>query len=467
VRKAVTVGGSALLLLTLTVAGAAAVQHVYNDWRFSRLMSAGDRALAAGDAYSAVEAFSGALALRPEAMVAYLRRGEAYRDQQRLDQAVRDWRQAARLAPEAPQAFMAIGDVLDISGRSSEAADWYTQAAERLRGEDPSLLYRLALARYKSGAPGGALEPLREAVARDDSSAQARYLLGLVYRDIGNPTAAMTSLEAALAIDPDLVAAREELAELYRLQDRPVEEMAQLQSIGARDARPARRAALGLAEARQGQIDSAVGTLSRALDAAPNDPRLQLAIGRVYLLRAERHNARDPDAIRRARAVLERALAGSAPRSEGLALYGRALYLDGDDPAAERALREAVSTSPVAPEAFAFLADAAERLGHDLIARDALMNFDTLHGDTMERPARTARAQRIGELSLRIDDPRTALEYLTRAAEAGDRTALTAGLLAHARWLTGDVEGARALLARALKEDPRDPKIQRIAKVVR
>ncbi len=454
-------------MLALTIAGAVVGQQVYSDWRFSKLMSDGDQALAAGDAYSAVEAFSGALALRPDAMVAYLRRGEAYRNQDRLDQAVRDWREATRLAPEAPQAFMAIGDALDASGRSGEAADWYTQAAERLRGEDASLLYRLALTRYKSGAPGAALEPLKEAVARDDSSAQARYLLGLVYRDIGNPAAAVTSLESAIATDPDLVAAREELADLYALLERPVDEMAQLQHLGARDARPARRAAIALAEARQGQVDGAVGTLTRALAGAPNDARLQLAVGRVYLLRAERGNGRDTDAIRRARAVIEHALAGASPRSEGLALYGRALYLDGDDRGAERALREAVSTSPVAPEAFAYLADAAERLGHDDIARDALMNFDTLHGDTVKPASRLARAQRIGELSLRIDDSRTALEYLTRAYDGGERSALTAGLLAHARWLTGDLDGARALLARALKEDPRDPKIQRIARVVR
>ena len=71
-------------------------------------------------------------------------------------------------------------------------------------------------------------------------------------------------------------------------------------------------------------------------------------------------------AMQRASTSLERALGGTARRSEGLALYGRALYLSGNYSEAERILRDAVATSPVDLEAFAFLADAAERLGHDV-----------------------------------------------------------------------------------------------------
>ena len=94
--------------------------------------------------------------------------------------------------------------------------------------------------------------------------------------------------------------------------------------------------------------------------------------------------------------MIGRAIAGSAPRSEGLALYGRALYVSGRHAEAERVLREAVSTSPVDPEAFEFLADAAESLRHDLLARDALMNLDVLQGDlaTAETRARRAQADR-------------------------------------------------------------------------
>ena len=49
-------------------------------------------------------------------MVAYLRRGQAYRDQRRFDEATGDWRQASKLAPEAPQPLISLGDHFDAIG---------------------------------------------------------------------------------------------------------------------------------------------------------------------------------------------------------------------------------------------------------------------------------------------------------------------------------------------------------------
>jgi tetratricopeptide (TPR) repeat protein len=453
-----------VVLLGAVVAGGALFQRLSADRQYQRLISEGDRALATGDSYRAVEAFSGALAFRPQSMVAYLRRGEAYRAQRRHDEAIRDWREATRLSPDAPQPLVALGDLAEATGDFSQAAEWYGQAAERLKDGDPSLLYRLALARYQAGSPGGAIDPLERAVARNDASAETHYLLGLLYRDTNNAARALQSLEAALAIAPDLVAAREELADLYRAEGRPVDEMAQLQAL-ARDGQTTRKVAIGLAEARQGQLDAAIGTLSGVLAAAPNDSRVLVAIGRVYLSRAERGH--DPEAIRRATAALEQALGGTARRSEGLALYGRALFLSGNYVDAERILRDAVATSPVDPEGFLFLADAAEQLGHALIARDALVNLDALQGDTATASVRLNRARRIGELSLLAGDFSVAAQYLDRVVDAEPGDWLSQGLLAEARWRLGERNAARRLIEKAIAANPRDRRLQRIARMVR
>src|SRR5206468_981677 len=145
-----------------------------------------------------------------------------------------------------------------------QAAEWYGQAVERLKDEDPSLLYRLALARYRAGAPGAAIEPLSRAVSRSDATAEAHYLLALLYRDTNNIVRAVQELDAALTIAPTLTPAREELADVYRTEGRVVEEMAQLQAL-AKDGQTVRRIAIGQAEARQGQLDAAIGTLTDAL----------------------------------------------------------------------------------------------------------------------------------------------------------------------------------------------------------
>jgi predicted Zn-dependent protease len=320
------------------------------------------------------------------------------------------------------------------------------------------------LARYRAGTPGAAILPLERAIARHTSSGAANYLLGLIYRDTNNTARAVQSIELALAIQPDLIPAREELAELYRAEGRGVDEMAQLQIL-ARDGQPARKIAIGLAEARQGQIDAALGTLNSALDADPTDSRLLLAIGRVYLARAERNH--DADSNLRATSNLQKALNGAGRHSEGLALYGRAMSLSGNEVEAERILRDAVATAPVDPEAFAFLADSAERLGHLPAARDALMNLDVLDGDTALPAERVDRARRIGELSMRLDEPKMALTYLSRVVDAKPDDIGAAALLIEARWRLDDVAGAKTLLDQMLAASPGDPRLLRLTRIVR
>ena len=466
-RRTLTWVGTAAALLACVVLGAVAVQSLYTERQYRRLLADGDRALAAGQAYAAVEAFSGALAFKPDSMVAFLRRGQAYRDQRRFDEATRDWRQASKLAPEAPQPLIALGDHFDAIGQYAEAAEWYGQAASRLKAEDPSLLYRLALARFKAGDSAAALEPLKTVTERNDASPERRYLLGLVQRDVGDLTGAIASLESAIAIAPDFGAAREELADAYHAAGRPVDEMVQLQALSNQSTQVDRRVAIGVSELRRGQLDAALGTLNGALRAAPNDSSVLLAIGRVHLARAERSLEGDDEEVARAVEVIRRAIGGTAPRSEGYALYGRALFLSGSYPEAERILREAVETSPVNVDAFLYLADVAERMSHDLEARDALVNYDALKGDTSTSEVRAARAARIGDLSLRAGDPGAAAEYLARAVAGGHTTPLTLGLLAQARWLTGDAASARDLIARAVAADPRDAQLQRISRLVR
>ena len=454
----------AAALLAAAVGGTALFQRFNSDRQYRRLLSAGEDALAAGESYRAVEAFSGALAFRPKSMVAYLRRGEAYRAQHRDEEAIRDWREATRLAPETPQPLVALGDLFDARGEFSQSAQWYGRAAERLKDEDPSLLYRLALARYRAGAPAAAIDPLQRAVARNDASAESHYLLGLLYRDTNSRGRAIQAIETALAIEPDLTPAREELADLYHAEGRVVDEMAQLQIL-ARDGQTIRKVAIGLAEARQGQLDAALGTLTGALELDQNDSRVLLAIGRVYIARAER--GRDAGAIQRAMAALERALGGTARRSEGLALYGRALSLSGNDTEAERILTDAVATSPVTAEAFGFLADAAEHLGHSVIARDALMNLDALEGDTAAPATRLDRAGRIGDLSMRAGDYRVAAQYLSRVIDGRPNDVAALGMLAESRWRLGDSASAKDLLFKALALSPNDPRLQRVARLVR
>ena len=465
VKRSLALLGLVLVVGGVVVVGATIYQHLDGERRYRRLLADGERAARAGNSYAAIEAFSGALAFRPQSMVAHYRRAEAYRAQGRDDEALRDLREAVRLAPDAPQPLIALGDLHDRRGDPAQAAAWYAQAAEQLRDESPALLYQLALARYKAGSPAAARDPLRRIVARNDSIAEAHYLLGLVYRDTQEIDAAISSLEQALRIAPGLTAVREELADLYRARGSYAEEMDQLRALAEADDHVGRRVAIALGEARRDRFVAAIGLLGQAALEAPQDSRVQLALGRIYLERAER--AGDTGSIQRALDVLERALGGTAPRSDGLALFGRALFLSGDVAGAERILREAVATSPLDLEAFTFLADASERLGHELAARDALVSLDALQGGTVTAEVRAIRAHRIGVLSMRAGDSHAAVTYLTQAVNLGQTAIDTLALLARARYLIQDIAGAKEILGRALILDPSNSELLRLARLIR
>jgi tetratricopeptide (TPR) repeat protein len=453
--------------VVLGVLVAASVNHVQRldrDRQYRRLLIAGEVALGQGQSHLAIEHFSGAIALRPRAMVAYYWRGEAYRHQRQDDRAIRDLREAARLSPSAPQPLAGLGKLFDERGEHAQAAEWYRQAADRLTDTDTDVLYSLALALYRSGSPAAARDPLRRALAGADS-AEGRYLLGLVYRDAQSGDEAMLALEQAVKLAPTLIPAREELADVYRQRGRGTDEIAQLRALVVLDDRVDRRVTLGLAEARANRFEDAIGTLTAASAAAPKDSRLLLATGRVLLARAERTG--DRRSIVRALTALERALGGTARRSEGLALYGRALHLSGDVNGAERILQEALATSPIDAEAFGFLADAAEQASHPLVARDALIDLEAIEGDTVSAGQRSLRARRIGALSLAANDPRTAVAFLNQSTNTTGPDSRTLGLLARARWQTGDADGAREALSQALALNAADDALLRLKRTIR
>jgi len=113
----------------------------------------------------------------------------------------------------------------------------------------------------------------------------------------------------------------------------------------------------------------------------------------VWLDTAERQN--DLVALSKAVEALQPTAVSAAASGETLTLYGRAMLLSGDAPAAERTLLRAAETLPVDPAALRYLADAAEQLGHTPIARDALLRYVALAGDEALDSAMSQRLARL------------------------------------------------------------------------
>jgi len=362
---------------------AGAVAFVWLDARqqreYRRLLAAGDEAVAQGQTLEAIEAFSGALTLKPESMIARLMRGETYRQRGEFASAVRDLGEAVSLDPTAPRPLELLGDAHAAMSQYAAAATNYERSL-RLDDRAPRVVYKLGLAHYRNGDIAAAIETLQRAVTLDERMPQAHYLLGLCLRDRRPRGLAERALLRAVELEPTMAAAREELVTLYTESGRQRQAIEQLEALSALEpTRPERLVRVGLAYARLGRKDAAILTLGRAAERHPDSSIVYTALGRVWLDAAEDDG--DRVALSKAIEALAPIAEKSNATSEALTMYGRALLLSGSTTAAERVLRRASEQFPVEPIAFKYLASAARRLGHLSSAQEAEAKHAALVGN--------------------------------------------------------------------------------------
>jgi tetratricopeptide (TPR) repeat protein len=453
-------------LAATAVAAALAYQAVARQRDYKILLERGDAALREDQTFTAIEAYSGAVALRSDAMLGYLRRGEAYRrrgDAARgdLGAAARDLRMAAAIDPAATRPLEELGDVLYETQRYDRAADTYDRYL-RLDDRSARVAYKLALARYRDRNPEVAVSALAIALRLDAKLPDAYYLLGICLRDLNRLPDAAHAFERAVALSAGMTAAREELADVYGALGRRADALEQLQLLAGLDRdHVERQVALGLAQARAGQADLAVLTLGNALERTPNQPLIYGALGRVWLDRAQAKDDRVD--LSKALEALERVASNPGATSELLTLYGRALLQDGEPDVAERVLQQASSRYPLEPTALVLYAQAAERQNHLDPARQALIDYENLTDDD---PELVARAKRIAALSLKLEDAETAVEWLQRASATRSTDLELLGSLADAQIRAGDLESARGSIRRALEREPANPAFVALARRV-
>lgn len=449
---------AAVILVAIAgVAGALAFGALANEREFDRLIADGDASVGERP-FQAIEAYSGAIARKPDSMLAHYKRGAVYQSQNELDAAVRDFRSAADLDPSSLRAIESLGDVNMALHRSERAVERY-EAYIALDEKNARVLYKLGLARYRAGRVKEAMAPIEQALASDPAMGDAHYVLGLAQRDLDQLPAARKSFEEAARRSPaGQTSAREALADVYLLEGDYSKAINQLEALAALEpAKPDRAVAVGLAQARAGRDDAAVTTLGRAVERFPESPQVYAALGHVWLTEAQRRG--DRVALNKAVEALSQAAGRSDATSETHAELGRAWLLAGDRQSAERALRQAVAKLPVPPDAYLQLAEVTARDGRIQDARDALLKYATLIGD--DKPLATVATQ-IADFSVQLGEPALAVRWFDRAIdEAGPSSALQVKL-AEAAWHAGDIARAHQVLDEGLAAEPDNRPLQQL-----
>jgi tetratricopeptide (TPR) repeat protein len=448
---------AAVLVLLAGVAAGVAYKAASSDREYQRLIGAGESALASGQTSLAVEAFSGAIGLRPDSMLAYLKRGETYRHEGDLRAALRDLRTANSLDPTATRPLEQLGDVFTSLQRYDRAAERYA-ALVQIDDRSPQVLYKLALAYYRAGHAREAIKPARQSLALNSRFAEAHYLLGLCYQANQEHRDAIRSFEQAIRLAPALTPAREALATVLRAAGRQRDAIDQLEAIAALDRECVDRlVALATAYADAGRTDLAVSTLGRAAERFPESSAVFAALGEVWLKSAETRG--DEVALSKALEALRVAVARGGGDGRQLALYGRAQLVAGDAAGALRSLGEAATRLPVSPDTFRHLAIAASRQGDTRQARDALVSFVALQpGSSVSREI----AHQIGEWSLSLREPETATAWLSRALDSGSPDPGITADLADAYVASGRYDAARQLVENGLRHTPDDRRLLRL-----
>jgi tetratricopeptide (TPR) repeat protein len=437
----------AVLMLAITVS---TVIYGYTMTRRERLyrraILQGELAMARGDAFGALGHFDAAIGLKPDAMLGYLKRGEARFRRGELDMAADDFATASARDATATRALDLGGDVELARQRPERAAEQFA-AFVRIDDRSPRVLYKLGLARLMMGRPSDGAEALTRAISLDSRLADAHYLLGMCLRELQRPRDAQRALERAVSLAPSSIPAREQLADLYGALGNRAGRIRQLEALFEADPREGRQLTLALAYADANQTTRAVRLLGHATERYPDDADTYVALGRLWFGQAR---GGDRIALGKALEALQHA-ASMEPSSTALGLLGEARLIGSDAALAERTLQQAVERLPADRATFLHLADAAERAGHAAEARAALLDYHSLTSPTDRRQADVAR--RIADLSIRLNEPATASTWYAQAAAAALST--TDQLeIARQQLRIGDKAGAERTLDRILDREP-------------
>jgi Tfp pilus assembly protein PilF len=146
--------------------------------------------------------FARALAVTKDNDVAHTNLGVAFEQQGQLDEALAEYREAAKIAPERYQVHNNLGGLLDKMGKPDEARAEYREAV-RLEPELPALHDGLGRELAELGRFSEAMSEFTNAARLDPAYPWPHFEMAKVLLEQGRDAAAIDQFRQALRIDPD------------------------------------------------------------------------------------------------------------------------------------------------------------------------------------------------------------------------------------------------------------------------
>jgi len=142
--------------------------------------------------------------------------GEAFLQQDRLEEAGNEFRRLVELAPDDPAGYTGLGLIALREGRLPDAEDRLKEARQR-SPDDPDLVVALARLHWAAGGKATARALLDTALVLDPEHARTLWSLAALESEVGAPgsPSRVDWLERAVAVAPGNLAAQVELVSAY------------------------------------------------------------------------------------------------------------------------------------------------------------------------------------------------------------------------------------------------------------
>ena len=402
-----------------------------------------------------------------------IERGQALLLLGRFDEALSAANAAQRLAAQAPQVYLLMGQIQTLRRDQKAAREMFAKAAEVDATYVPA---RLALGGLDlaQNNPDGAMKEfdaaiqanpkslqavqakvaalmkekrIKEAIQLTESSTKANpqdagfhNLLGGLYLADNQNDKASASFRRALELDPKSVGARLGLARVAISLKKDEEAIGHLQAV-LKD-RPDQPTAVLLLTAfydRAGQYDQALPVLEAALKASPRQPNFALPLGELYVKKG-----RYDDAI----ALMSDLLSQYPELAQARLIRGQAYLVEGKSDAALKEFAAVVKANPKAPAAHYFLARTYVALGRVPEAQAAYQEALKLN------PEFEAAKTELAALSGQKPDETKQIEQMQAALQKDPKNIPLRETLAKALLRKNQVKEAQAELRKLLDLNP-------------
>jgi predicted CXXCH cytochrome family protein len=290
----------------------------------------------------------------------YFELAEAYRQQQRLAEALPWYEQAVTRDGEHLIALRNYASVLLAEGQHAKA-EQIARRALAVAPNDQNTLNILGDVLIRLGRPNEAVPLLTRALAIEPDLAEALQNLALAYRETGDRPRAIEAAREAIRATPDFAAARNTLASLLRDQGQTAE--AEREFIRAIELDPENPIAhynyAGLL-ADSGRLDESERHAREAARLAPGMASAHRSLGKLLALRG---------ATAEAERSFRQALEIDRNDADSHFNLGKVLASQQRLPESAESLRRAIELQPRSDQARVSLAVVLMRMGDDAAAR--------------------------------------------------------------------------------------------------